>query len=410
MGKLPVKRFLDEIAYSDIFSRQMRFVAGPRQSGKTTSARLQLDAMRCGMFYYNWDRREIRERYRKEGDFFSRDLLNMPPAGRAWACFDEIHKAPKWKNILKDFFDTHQDKASFIVTGSARLDMFRRAGDSLAGRYFLFKMNPLLIAEMAGRKYKDILPEDNPQAYVEKMIAGKSGAQRIMDDMLRFSSFPEPLMSGNEIFSKKWHQEYPERIIKEDLRDISSIHNLEKVMDLIYLLPGKIGVPLSINALREDLELNFNTVKSYMNYLVLTYVLFEVPPYHRKKTRLVKSEKKAYFFDLALVDNPAARFENFVALELLTRVNLWNDSAGDTFKLCFVKMRGGNETDFLLTRNNAPYLLIEAKSSAGGIDRHHYAHSALLGNIPFVQLTREKDILKTHQNRFFEVSASRFLS
>jgi hypothetical protein len=405
-----IKRYINEIAFSDIFSRQMRFIAGPRQVGKTTIAKIRLSAEHCDALYYNWDKKEVRDRYRKETDFLAKDLLNMPKPGKIWACFDEIHKMPKWKNILKDFFDTYEKKLNLIVTGSAKLDMLRRAGDSLAGRYLLFKMNPLILSETLGKGLNSIMPESDALKYIEKSIAAKKHEQEAMENMLKFSGFPEPLVNGNEIFSKKWHNDYLERVVKEDLRDISAIHQLEKVMDLIYLLPSKISAPLSINSLKEDLELNFNTVKNYINYLILTYVLFEISPYHKKKTRLVKKEKKVYFFDWAMVDNEAARFENYVAMELKTRVDLWNDSMKDTFGLNFVKMRNSNETDFLITKNSEPYLLIEAKSSATSIDKHHYLHSKLLGDIPFVQLTMQKDILKVEQNKFYVVSASRFFS
>lgn len=409
-NKATLKRYVEEIAFSDIFSRQMRFIAGPRQAGKTTIAKIKLASLNCGTLYYNWDKREVRDRYRRETDFLAKDLLNVSRRKKFWVCFDEIHKMPKWKNILKDFFDTHENKANFIVTGSARLDMFRRSGDSLAGRYLLFKINPLILSEMLAKDIKDIMPENSARAYIEKSIAAKKYEQEAMENMLRFSGFPEPLINGSEIFSKKWHGDYLERIIKEDLRDISSIHQLEKVMDLIDLLPSKISAPLSINSLREDLDLNFSTVKNYIHYLVLTYILFEVSPYYKKKTRLLKKEKKVYFFDWVMIKNPAARFENYVAMELKTRIDLWNDLVKDVFNLHFIRMRDGSETDFLITKNAAPYILFEAKTSAGAVAKHHYLHSKLLGDIPFVQLTMQRDMLKVEQNRFFVVSASRFFA
>lgn len=405
-----IKRYIEEIAFSDLFSRQMRFIAGPRQAGKTTAAKDKLNISNCNELYYNWDKKEVRDRYRKETDFLSKDLLNKTYPKKIWACFDEIHKMPKWKNILKDFFDTYEKKLTFIVTGSAKLDMFRRAGDSLAGRYLLFKINPLILSEVLGKSLNTILPENSAVETIEKFIASKKHEQEMMERILNFSGFPEPLLNGNEIFSKKWHSDYLERIVKEDLRELSSIHQLEKVMDLIYLLPSKIGVPLSINSLKEDLELNFNTVKNYINYLILTYVLFEVPPYRKRNTRLIKKERKVYFFDWVMVENEAKRFENYVALELKARVDLWNDSVKDSFGLSFVRTRDGDETDFLITKNNVPYLLFEAKSSSSAIDKHHYHHSNLFKDIPFVQITMQKDILKLEQNRFYVVSASRFFA
>lgn len=406
-----VNRYIEDIAFSEKYSRQMRFIAGPRQSGKTTIAKEKLKSSNNLNFYYNWDRREIRDRYRKETDFLAKDLLeNSNKKHKQWVCFDEIHKFPKWKNILKDIFDTYEKKLNIIVTGSARLDMFKKVGDSLAGRYFLFKLNPLILCEILNKNIKTILPLDNSLDYIENSISGKKYEQEMMNKLIDFSGFPEPLLKNDKIFSKKWHNEYLERIIKEDLRDLSSIHQLEKVIELGYLLPSKIASPLSINSLREDLELNFNTIKNYIKYLMLTYSIFEIPPYQKKNSRLVKKEKKVYFYDWTHVNGDAEKFENYVALELKSRVDLWNDTLADEYKMFFLRTRDGKETDFIITRNFIPYILFEAKLSSQSIDRHHYVHSAMFNNIPFVQLVKDKDVLKVEQKRFFVVSASRYFS
>lgn len=407
---LKVRRYLENIAFSDAFSRQMRFIAGPRQSGKTTIAKNKLDISRCTNLYYNWDRKNIRDRYRKDTDFLAKDILNMNSKKRYWICFDEIHKIPKWKNILKDYFDTYEDKANIIVTGSARLDMFRKSGDSLAGRYFLFKLNPLILPEVLNKKFDNIFPESTAKEYIEKNIEGNKSEQGIMNDILKFSSFPEPLIRGNTLFSKKWHDDYLERVIKEDIRDLSSIHQLEKVMDLLYILPSKISAPLSINSLKEDLELNFNTVKNYIKYLILTYALFEISPYQKKINRLIKKEKKVYFYDFTTINDDAKRFENFIALELKTRIDLWNDVSTDKYSLSFVRTRDGRETDFLVLKNSQPFFLCESKLSETIINRHHFLHSKNLGDISFVQLVKKPGVLRVEQKKFYVVSAARFLS
>lgn len=405
-----IKRYLEEIAFSDVFARQMRFIAGPRQSGKTTIAKNKLNTTKCENLYYNWDKKEVRNRYRKEADFLAKDILEMHSRENLWICFDEIHKLPKWKNILKEYFDTYENKINIIVTGSARLDMFRRSGDSLAGRYFLFKLNPLILPEALGKNVNSILPEDTPEKFIEKSIVNKRYEQKTMEDILKFSSFPEPLLRGNSLFSKKWHENYFERIIREDIRDISSIHQIEKVMDLLFILPSKISSPLSINSLREDLEINFNTVKNYIHYLILTYILFEISPYQKKINRLVKKEKKVYFYDFAIIDDDAKRFENFVAIELKARIDLWNDYSEDKYDVSFVRTRDGRETDFLILKNKEPYLLCEVKLSETDIEKHHFLNSEYLGDIPFVQLVKKPDVLRVEQKKFYVVSASRFFS
>lgn len=405
-----VKRYLEKISFSSIFSRQMRFIVGPRQVGKTTIAKNTLNTAKCKDLYYNWDKKQVRDRYRSETDFLAKDILEMHQIKNLWVCFDEIHKFPKWKNILKDYFDTYENKVNIIVTGSAKLNMLRKAGDSLAGRYLLFKLNPLILPEVLGKKVNSILPESTVEGFIEKSIAGKKYEQETMEDILKFSGFPEPLLRANSLFSKKWHDNYFERIVREDIRDISSIHQLEKVMDLLFILPSKISSPLSINSLRENLEINFNTVKTYIRYLVLTYILFEILPYQKRIERLVKKERKVYFYDFVAINDEAKRFENFVAVELKTRVDLWNDYSENKYDLSFVRTREGKETDFLILKNTEPYLLCEAKLSETNIDKHHFLNSKYLGDIPFVQLVKKPGVLKVEQKRFYIVSASRFFS
>ncbi|MBU8912366.1 MAG: ATP-binding protein [Desulfobacterales bacterium] len=410
MGSNIKKRHAADIIFSKIFGRQMRFIAGPRQCGKTTLAKQILTLAKNENFYYNWDKKEVRDRYRKEHSFLSADILNAQPGSRHWVCLDEIHKFPNWKNILKDFFDTHEDKINFIVTGSARLDLLRKSGDCLAGRYFLFNLNPFILAELLDSDVDKILPENNGLEYIEKMIANKKFEQDFLDQIVKFSGFPEPLLHQNSLFAKKWHDSYLERIVKEDIRDLSHIRQIEKVMDLIFLLPDKIASPLSINSLRKDLELNFNTVKNYINYLILGYVLFALSPFHKKNTRLVKKEKKIYFYDWAVIQDKAKRFENFVAMELKTRIDTWNDRLEDDYDLMYVRTKDGKESDFLILKNKNPYVLFEVKLSSSKISKHHYLHSKLLGNVPFVQLVKEDKILKVENKNFYIVSASRFFA
>ena len=231
-----------------------------------------------------------------------------------------------------------------------------------------------------------------------------------MEKILKFSGFPEPLLKDNTIFFKKWQDSYLERIVKEDLRDLSSIRQLEKIMDLLFILPSKVGSPLSINSIREDLEVNFNTVKNYINYLIITYILFEIPPYQKRINRLIKKEKKIYFYDLTSINSEAERFENFIALELKTRIDLWNDILEDEYNIYFLRTRDGKETDFLITKNKIPFILFEAKLTSTKIEKHHYLHSKHLGNIPFVQLVKNSDSLAVEKGKFFVVSASRFFS
>lgn len=403
-------RAIEKIAFSPEFGRQMRFIAGPRQSGKTFMAKHFLQQQNSLGFYYNWDNDLVRRRMRENPHFFEEDLLkaNLDSNTIPWLCFDEIHKITRWKNILKDCFDSFEEKFHFIVTGSARLDLFRKSGDSLAGRYFLFRINPLMLAEVNQALLTDLLPEPTAVGLIKKMLSHSRENVESFEQIFRTSGFPEPFLNSTELFNKKWHRDYLERVIREDIRDISNIQMIDKVQNLIYLLENKIASPLSINSLKADLELNFNTVRNYLKYLFLGYVLFEVPPYSKQVARLVRKEKKVYFYDWTRPKNEAARFENYVALELKSRLELWNDGSTDEFELFFVRLKTGKETDFLITKNQEPFFLCEVKLADTQIDSHQYHHQKLFNNIPLLQIIQTPSVLKALPNNVFVVSASRF--
>ncbi|MEI7483050.1 MAG: ATP-binding protein [Elusimicrobiota bacterium] len=402
---MTITRHLNSVAFDDKLGRQMRFITGPRQAGKTTIAKQRL-AKTGSELYYNWDNKEVRARYRTGGDLVAEDILK---SGRSavWACFDEIHKMPRWKNILKDYFDTHENKIRFIVTGSARLDMFRSSGDSLSGRYLLFNLNPLMLSEVSGSAFSSILPTGSAGEYLEKSVSGTTADKTGFSGLLTYGGFPEPFLKASGVFHKKWTETYLEQVVDRDIRDLTRIQQLESVKRLLFILPSKIGSPLSINSLREDLEVNFLTARNYIDHLCKTCVLFKLPPYASKNRSLIKKEQKVYFYDWTLAGTEGAKFENYVAMELKARVDLWNDSQNDTYDMSFVRSRDGFETDFLITKNNAPWLLCEAKLSGQDTAKHHRRHSAMLGGVPLAQIVRQDDVLKVESGGFLTVSASR---
>jgi predicted AAA+ superfamily ATPase len=406
-----IKRYLQNVCFDDIFGRQMRFIAGPRQVGKTTLAKNFLENRQLEKMHFNWDLREIRDRYKKDPYFFETSVYDRKGEDKlSWVCHDEIHKVPGWKNILKDYFDKFEDDCRFIITGSARLDWFKKSGDSLAGRYFLFKLLPLTLSEVTGRK-SPVVSENEPAAtFIEKKISHVKYAQDALEQLLNYSGFPEPFTKADPRFHRRWKQDMVDRLVREDIRDLTKIIETEHIATMLQLIPERVGSPLSLNALKEDLGVSYNAVKSAVSAMRLTYIVFFVPPYSQRISRTLKKEKKCYFYDWTRCAGLARSFENYVAVELNAMVELWNDSGIGEFDLFYVRTKDGKETDFLVTQNGNPWCFFEVKTTDGSIAAHHYKHSEALGNIPVVQLTHESNILKKKDDLFYRISASRFFS
>jgi hypothetical protein len=389
----------------------MRFIAGPRQSGKTTLARHFLSLQHSEGLYYDWDQRDVRDAFKADSRFFESRMRESRVEGSLpYVCFDEIHKMPKWKNILKGLFDTFERECRFIVTGSARLDWFRKSGDSLAGRFFLFRLNPVSLSELSNRPRLEPGPKETAGEFMERMLSLGRPEQDLMEQLLHYSGFPEPLTKADKSFYLRWQRDLVDQLTRGDVRDLTRILAVEHIATLMQLIPERVGSPLSLNALTEDVETSYTTVRNAIRAMELTYALFLISPYSRRIARAVKKEKKAYFYDWGRSQDPAKRFENYIAVELKTMIDLWHDKGISDFDLMYVRTRDGKETDFLITRDREPWCLLEAKLQDAAIARHHVDQARALGHTPFIQVVYQKGVFKRPAPGFTIVSAGRLLS
>ena len=403
-----LKRVLFDIAFSEEWGRQMRFINGPRQAGKTTLSRLKLEQENSKNLYYLWDLRSIRNRYKTNELFFTED--SPPKRHKQWVCFDEIHKLPKWKNILKGIFDSTTEHYHFIVTGSAKLNLFKKAGDSLAGRYFNFHLFPLMLLEVHGFSAGQFQLPESAQEWIQQKLDSPVYLKEALSQLLQYGGFPEPFLKQSDVFLTKWAQDYTDTVIKEDIGALTRILDREHLYDLYNLLPQMAGSPLSESSLASHLELSPPTIKNHLKRLEDFYLAFKVHPYSKNIKRALLKAPKCYLYDWTRIQDPGKRFENYIAVELLTRIYLWNDRSGEHYALLYIRTKQKEEVDFLILRGKTPWLLIEAKLSDGNLENSLYKIQAMLGGIPLVQLCREEGICKMERKNSYRISASRFLA
>src|SRR5262245_15627027 len=292
-------RYVEKLVEDDL-EKKMVFIGGPRQVGKTTLARTIASRAKAPT-YLNWDDRRHRRaildgNWKPETDFI---------------IFDELHKYPRWKTLVKGVWDTREKDERIIVTGSSRLDTYRRGGDSLLGRYHYYRLHPFSLRELqAGKLPEPALSSDPP-----KLVFEGEGSQ--LEAMLRMGGFPEPFLAGNERTLRRWQRERFERVFREDIRDLEAVRSLAQIELLGQLLPERVGSRLSMLTLSEDIEVSPKTVKNWVELLSRNYYLFRVPPYHRRLARALKKEAKYYLWDWSEIRDEGARFENLVASHLL---------------------------------------------------------------------------------------------
>lgn len=342
------QRYLTGQIVSDL-RKKMVFVAGPRQVGKTTLAKSLLDN---SMGYLNWDIAEHREK------ILRRELPETP----FWI-FDEIHKYRSWRNYLKGLYDWHGAKKKILVTGSARLDFYRFGGDSLQGRYHYWRLHPFSVAEL------------------------KIATRRDFEALLILGGFPEPYLSGSEIEAKRWSREHRSRFIEQDIVGLERIQDLGNLELLMLRLPELVGSPLSLNALREDLQVSHKAIRHWMDALERLYAIFRLSPFGPPKVRAVKKETKHYHFDWSVVTDGPARFENLTASHLLKWVHFEQDAKGRDLDLRYYRDVEGREVDFVVIENRSPILFVECKWSDDEIARGLKYLRARFPNVPAWQIS-----------------------
>jgi uncharacterized protein len=382
---------------------KMAFLSGPRQVGKTTlSQAFQKDFSRGA--YVNWDVLTDQKKILKDPYFFER--LDRDPSQPTLVIFDEIHKYARWKNYLKGVYDRFKADFRFVVTGSGRLELFKKGGDSLLGRYLSVPLFPLSIGELAGKRPTLADFKLHLHDLPDKPLPGS------YTGLFHWSGFPEPFVRAESPFYQLWFQERKSLLIREDIRNASAIRELSQLEMLSHLLPERVGAPLSINSLREDIGVAFETVRDWLLLLDQFFYSFRIQPFAGKIARSLKKESKVYLYDWVEVPTEGYRFENLVALHLLKAARTWTAAGEGEVGLHYLRDKEKRETDFVLTHRMRPICLIECKYTQTELDPSLVYFQKKL-NIPVaVQLVHQSGIARKISDAGYVrwiVSADRWL-
>jgi uncharacterized protein len=343
----------------------MVFLGGSRQVGKTTLAQSLIENYTDGHpAYLNWDLAEHRKKIR----------LRDWPSDQNLIVLDENHKSKGWRNLIKGFYDTLRHTHRFLITGSARLDHYRKGGDSLLGRYFYYRLGPYTLGELG---YD----------------------QSNLDVLMEYGGFPEMLSAKNERDLRRWHTQRVSRLIKDDLRDLYSVKDLDKLEQMAEELPRRVGSPLSVSSLAQDLEIDFKTAKRWIGILSSLYYCFLVSPFGSPKIKAVKKEQKLYLWDWTQVDTIGIRFENLVAVHLLNYCHFVEDTEGHKMELQYIRDSNSREVDFVVIKNKKPEFAVEAKFSDSLNVSPHLSYFKDRTDVPkFYQVHKESEFRHIDDN------------
>lgn len=346
-----MKRYLDDRILNDL-SAKMVVLTGPRQVGKTTLSRNLMGAFN-GSQYLNWDVLADRAVLQRQSWNPRARLLVM----------DEIHKMRGWKSWLKGVFDGRFPGQALLVTGSARMETFRQGGDSLAGRYFAFRLHPLSVRE-----------------WCEQRQAGPAAA---LDHLLERGGFPEPCLAADSVQAERWRMQYFNDLIREDVLEFSRLHEVRTMRLFVELLRERVGSPLSLASISRDLAVSPVTLKRYLDILQALFIVFTVQPWHHNIARAILQTPKVYFFDTGLVRGAQGLLlENAVAGMLLKHVHFLQDGLGKASGLHYIRTKDGVEVDFALSEEGRLTHMVECKL---GDNKPHRGLSRFAGQFPDVK-------------------------
>lgn len=321
---------LYKIHLNKYLDKKILILSGPRQSGKTTLSKM----LPYTYDYLNYDSEE--DRLILKNKLWNRE--------KNLIIFDELHKMPLWKSWIKGVYDTEGTNPSLLVTGSARLDSYRKVGDSLAGRYFHYRLHPLDVREILS---------------LDKTL----NSHTIVERLLNFGGFPEPYLEGTKEFYNLWKKTHLDIILRQDLLDLEVISNIKRIELLVSLLQQRVGSPISYRSLAEDLQVSDKTIKRWLGLLEDLYLIFKITPYSKNIARSLLKKPKYYFYDNARVKNPGARLENLVATSLIKEVHFRQDTRGEDWNLYYLRKKSGEEIDFLIEKDQQDFTMVEVKTS-----------------------------------------------
>ena len=336
-------------------NRQMAFVSGPRQVGKTTTCRRHADS------YRNWDNVDDRELLLAGPGSLAQAvganrLSETPPV----ALFDELHKFASWKPFLKGLYDTYGDRLRIIVTGSSRLDVYRRGGDSLMGRYFSYRMHPFSVAETVNRQLPDAEQVIRPPRMIESAD---------FEALWHHGGYPEPFLRRDNRFSRRWRSLRLQQLVREEIRDLTQVQQMDQMELLVRRLTRQSGRQLVYGNLAREVRVAPDTVRRWVAALCDFHLGFLVRPWFRNVSRSLRKEPKWYLRDWADIEDVGQKAETFVACHLLKTVDGWNDMGLGRFELGYLRDKEKREVDFLVAREGSPWILVEVKHGDESVSR-----------------------------------------
>jgi predicted AAA+ superfamily ATPase len=341
-------------------------IHGPRQSGKTTLARLVGEPK--GYRYLSFDDEAILAAARRDPVGF---VAGLP----ARTILDEVQRVPEIFPSLKATIDERRSAGRFILTGSANVLLVPRLAESLAGRMGLLRLHPLSRCEL----------ERRPPRFIDALFADrfKTGvAERLGPELVAFvvaGGYPAALRRRVAARRAAWYRDYVETQVQRDVRDLARIHSLDALPRLLAVAAGHTASLINVSDLASPFQLTRQTIHDYVTLLERVFLLERLPAWHANQlSRLVK-RPKLHLGDTGVacallgVDAKALETDRNLLgplLETFVFQELRRQASGRAQPVAFFHFRDRDdfEVDIVLEQGPAAVAGVEVKAAASVSD------------------------------------------
>jgi hypothetical protein len=343
--------------------RTMRVVVvtGPRQAGKSTL--VQTDPLTAQRPYFSLDDPLTLLRVQEDRQAFLRSEPEMT--------VDEVQRDPQLMLAIKVAADRQRPprRGQFLLTGSANILMMNQVSDSLAGRAYYLRLQPLTRREQLGHGTTGIWTRffETPSEKWLDLVRAETAPEEDWRDAVRRGGFPAVAVELNEARERSlWFDGYIATYLERDLRDLKAVSNLQDFQALMQASALRLGNLLNHAELARDVKMPATTVHQYMNLLETSYQAVRLTPYARNRTKRLIKTPKLYWNDVGLALHLAgdgtpsgAHLENYVFTDLLA----WRETETPRPEVSYWRTANGAEVDFVVERQRK-LLAVEVK--AGG--------------------------------------------
>jgi len=332
-----IKRNLQNLIQQTGKHYQAIFITGPRQSGKTTLAKISFPAYT----YTNLENPETRMVAKTDPQTFLQQSTSM--------IVDEIQRAPELLSYIQTIVDQNRQR-KYIITGSQNILISHKISQTLAGRVAIFNLLPFSLQELKGTKYES-----------------RKAQSQIIKGFY-------PRLYDRNLNPEEWYANYIQTYLERDVRDIKNITNLTDFQRFLKICAGRTAQILNISSLAGDVGVSVNTIKGWLAILEATFVIHLLPPYYNNFSKRIIKAPKLFFYDTGVVcsllgiKNSAqlqyhplfgSIFETMCVSELLKQ-NFNNNFHLDLY---YWRDKVGNEIDVMYEKNSV-LTVVEIKSSA----------------------------------------------